>query len=136
MVPPHPTPDLVMSQAGSSLGRFQRRLDPVPMRPHPDQLPQSYLRRCVAQGIIDLGVGRDGPHHEQALFRSDPSLILGLDPDTHRLDFHGPFLAVAHHQADPAGRTLPRGPLIDTTEGDLTLPTDTGVATRRSAALQ
>src|SRR5207248_196725 len=126
MVPPRPTPDLVMSQAGLPLGRFQCRFDPEPMGPRPDQLAQPDLRRCVAQGIVNPGVGLDGPHHDQALLRSDPSLMLSFDTSRHRLDFQGPLLAVAHHQADPAGCGLPCGPFLGTDEGDLTLPTDTG----------
>ena len=136
MVPPHPAPDLVMSQASFALGPFQRRFDPGPMGPHLNQLAQSDLKRRIAQSVIDPGMCLDGPHHDQPLFRADPSFMLGLDPDAHRLDFQRPFLAVARHQADPAGGALPCSPCIGTNEGDLTFPTDAGFPARGPASLQ
>src|SRR5271166_4206847 len=117
MVPPYPTPNLVMIQAGLSLGRFHRRFDPEPMGPHPSQLAQSDLGWRVTQGIVDSGIRLDGPHHDQTLFRTDPPFMLGLDPDTHRLDFQGSFRAMARHQADPAGCALPGGHSSARTKG-------------------
>ena len=125
MVPPHPAPDLVMSQASFALGPFQRRFDPGPMGPHLNQLAQSDLKRRIAQSVIDPGMCLDGPHHDQPLFRPIRRSCLALTRTLIASTSRG-SLSPSHHQADPAEGALPCSPCIGTNEGDLTFPTDAG----------
>ena len=126
MVPPHPAPDLVMSQASFALGPFQRRFDPGPMGPTPQPIrsvrPQA--AHCSERNRSGDVPRRSAPR--PTALPADPSFMLGLDPDAHRLDFQRPSLAVAPRPADPAEGTCPCSPCIGTNEGDLTFPTDAG----------
>src|SRR5512133_1224823 len=136
MMPTHPTPDLIVRQAGIPLARLEQLLDPRSRTMDPHQLTQRDVGGGIAQRVARPGLGLDRAHHQQPFLRADPPLLLGANTHRHRLDHKRSLPPGTAGEPGPACGRLPRRPGVDTAERDRALATHTGPTPWGAALLQ
>src|SRR5512135_1148328 len=135
MMPSDPTPDLVVIEPGLAVAGLEHLLDPVPLPLHPNQLGQGDLGASVGQGVVDPRFA-DRTDHHQPFLRPDSPVLLGPDPNSHRVNLERAFLTLANGDPLPPRFRLVRRPGVGPARRHLALAADPGLLPQRAAPLQ
>src|SRR4029077_13377935 len=134
-MPADPTADFVMIQPGFAVAGLEQFFNAMPLPLDTHQFRQGYLGAGVGQSVVDPRLA-DGPQHYQTFLRTDTMILLGLDPDHHRLDFQRALLGVPNGDACPPRLRLTLRPGVDPLEGGLALTAAPLLAASRRSSFQ
>jgi len=135
VMPPDPTANFIMIQPGLAITGLEELFNTVSLTLDSNQFGQGHFRASVSDGVVDLCLA-DGADHNQSFFRPDFPVLLGTDPDGHRIDVEWPFLPTTHSQPYPLGIRLALGPRVSPLPGDLTFASAPSSATSRTSSFQ
>src|SRR5262249_24449518 len=133
--PADPAPHLVVVQPRLAVAGLEHLLDAVPLALRADDLFKRHLGAGVGQGVVGSRLAHR-TDHDQPLFRSDTTVLLGSDSHDHRIARQRTPLARADLDPLPSRLRLARRPVVGSSEGHLPLAATPGMTTPRTPTLK
>ena len=119
VMPADPGSDLVVGQSCFALGPLEAFFDQVAILGNSNEFGKRDGQVCIGKIEAILGIVLEGAGHQERLYGTDVLLILGLNGNADRLDFHGAHLSRTDDKARPGGWRLLVSPLGGLDEGSL-----------------
>ncbi len=135
VMPTDPTADFVMIQPSFTVAGLEQLFNAMTLPLDTNHLRQGYLGASIGQSVVDPCLA-DCPKHDQSFLGADTAILLGLDPNHHRIDFQWTLLGIANGHACPPRLGLTLGPSVDPLKRGFGLAAASPLAASRRSSFQ